>query len=220
MTVTAEELAQRCDWVTRRNLRLIKEQGFQNADFYFGRGPGSLLYNLRLDLIADLMNSGLFQEYLFALVRLLIEDAGYDCCVFASDTWALEHSELFYQLPAARAAELLRTRSIAELAELGYGKRIEAISVVAETPDLVWITQTPYYRDVLQPDRVAHVGEIRSGGGDLNTLSGRVKFFGRITDREAQRMRRKVGKLASDFRKRGVDLPGATALINIATEAP
>jgi hypothetical protein len=204
----------------RRNLRLLREQGYARADFYFGKGAGSLLYNLRLDLIADWMNSGQMKERLFALIRHLMEDAGYDCFVFACDTWSFEANKLFMALPEERAEELLATKSIPELAALGYGRSAEAIVVTAQTPELTCMSKTLYRRDPVNPDKVSRVEKTETAQGDESDIGGRTKMFGEITDPGTAAAYKKLRGKQSEFKRRGLDLPGATVLINIATEEP
>jgi hypothetical protein len=219
--VTPEEnLTRRAEWVMQRNVRLLKENGYQNADFYFGKGDGDLLYNLRLEKLAHWMNSGTMKEMLFAIIRHLIEEGGYDCFVMASDTWAFEANQLFKDLSGDLKDKLSGARSIQELVELGYGARIEAISVTAQTAGLAYVAQTPYYRDPINPDRVVRIGKTDGSLGELLSLGGRLKMFGPMTEPGMPEAYKKVRSLIPEFKKRGLDLPGAAHLVNIATEAP
>jgi hypothetical protein len=220
MSVSIGELTARTEWVMQRNVRMLREDGHQSADFYFGRGSGSLLYNVRLTVLADWMNSGEMKERLFALIRVLIEEVGYDCFIFASDTWSFEGNKAFRQLPDARAQELLAKSSIPELVELGYGTSVEAIIVMGQTAKLACVSKTTYYRDPVNPDKIARVGKTQTGEGDIETFAGRAKMFGTMKDGGTRRAYKKIHAQRREIKEVLAQMANLTSLVNIATEEP
>lgn len=213
-TITVEELRQRCDWVGRRNLRILRETGSISPDFYFGKGEGSLLYRLVLNKLGFLMNSGRVQELLFALTRRLIEDAGYDCFIFASEMWMFKGNERYIKLTDKQRQELT-DRAFEKAVRLGYGEVFEVLGITGQTPDISHQVQIPFRRN---NKKVVQLGDPESY--PMTMAGGRSKMWGDWNEPGMAEAYESVGKFTQEFKKKGLDLPNVAVLVNIATEAP
>jgi len=212
--IDSSELVERCRWVLRREERILRAEGKIAPDYYFGKGSGSLLYQIRLNRLAPWMNSGPLKEFLFSLMRHNAEDAGYDCVIFASDVWSLTANT---NIPVKD----LRGLTLDKAAHLGYGKKVEAVMVNGQTPELAAFLTLPYYRDALNPDKVFRTGpEEQPSVGPLNNMSGRLKMFGDWREPGMKEAYEKVREFIPEFKKQGIDLPSVTKLVNIAAEEP
>lgn len=200
--ISRDELAHRCDWVLRRNKKLLLADGRVDPDWYFSRGAGSLLYHLRFSKLAPLMNSGTGKAGLFSLIRHGVELNRYDCVIFCSDTWAW----------------------------IGEKQKQEAVTVTGQTERDVHLRSATYRRDFIRPDHVFAVKDVEMadspfGGGFMPTedFAGRSKMFGdwkepgmrEAYDAIAKCIDRCVGRKAF-----GLSMAESCELINIETEEP
>ncbi len=216
--IAAAELEQRSDWVMRRNVKLLLAQGRTSPDFYFGRGEGALLYHIRLDALAPLMNSGRSKEILFSIVRHEIERSGYDCVIFASDMYTFKAND------RARVAmdehpEAFRHPTIDDLVERGYGEKVEAITVTGQTSQITHCFTRRYFRDLRHPDKVLSVGEeLARFTMPQENFGGRMKMFGDWGEPGMREAYQKVGKIMA--RSGWAGIFSDVKLINIALEEP
>jgi len=213
-----EELIERADWVMRRTEALLRENGGINAEWYFGRGHGSLLYRLRLnDEMASWMNRGTLKAVLFSVIRHAAERAKYDCAVFASDTWLFESNEEYSKLTTEQQ-RAVQDRGFKKAVALGYGKVHEAICVTGQTPEWSVVLTKHYQRDPLNPDKVRKVDDYKFPPECETRLSGgRSVMFGEWNEPGMEQAYRKVREFP-EYRELMATRESLTTLVNIRTE--
>jgi hypothetical protein len=196
MTATPEELLQRCEWLSKRAGRMLRQFGTLNPDFYFSKSTDPTLYQLRFDNLASWMNSGTMKQYLFSMIRIGVENAGYDFVMSATDMWAFEaniHARTLTEAQRRRFTD----RGFRTLVELGFGKVGEAYSVIGQTPEHYVQLTVPYKRDLLNPEKVFKIVEAeteRIGPTSMNNFKGRLKMFGDWGEPGMREMYEKVKK--------------------------
>lgn len=172
--ISIDDLIRRANWVMRRNEKLLLAEGHTAPDYYFGRGEGDLLYHLRFDKIAWMMNDGPLKEGLFSMVRYGVELNGYDCVVFCCDMWAAS-------IPAKNRSKPFPKE-----------KSVEALGIVAQTPRDAYMHMRSYRRDQIQSDHVFALADLSRNSMAIEQYSGRTKMFGDWGEPGMQQAYRKV----------------------------
>jgi hypothetical protein len=212
---TDDELIQRCNWVAAENTRNMLATGNIDPDFYFAKGPGALLYHLRFSEIPWAMNNGRFKEIVFAMVRLSVEQAGYDCVICCTECWMFRGNQAFTELDETTRRKLTNS-GFEMLQDLGYGTRVDAFVVTGQTPERACIASYVVDRDLA-------TGKVRSAGELLHqyvipieNFDGRQKMFGPCKEpgmQEAQDLLKSMNMPPPGLLEQSVHL------VNIATEA-
>ena len=218
--VSLEELTGRVEWVMRRNERILKQEGRIDPDFYFGRGPGSLLYEQRFEKLAHWMNDGHKKEVLFSMVRHTVEAARYDCVVFASDMWGFKVNERGAHL-SKEDVDQLRDHGFKKLMALGYGKTFEHVSVLGQTQEHVVMISKEYKRDALNPDKVFWIGPPTIRQTPSVQFGGRSKMFGDWREPGMREAYKRVGKAIRDNDVPLIEIVDSSiVMVNIAVDEP
>jgi hypothetical protein len=212
-SITQPELAARCEWVGQRSLKALMATGSLDPDFYFSKGPGALLHRLHMKEFGPWMNSPKLKAHLFAVIRLIIEREGYDCMIFATDSWMFQANDRYLALSEAERRALTDT-GFARLVELGYGTRSEALQVTAQTPTLSHAYAVLYTR------RGAQItpGETRSEAGAF--AGGRAAMFMRSGEPDMSGAYQRAQQVLNSLEALGFDFRKSTELVNIATQTP